>query len=151
MIPPGRRSLLGMILLLTTLGAIAFAIYLSLDPRNYFFHREDDRASWAYDPLHIVFVTGLMLAESGCASGALLLPRPRPIWLRCLIGLLVLVPGALAVTPFVIHMPAHVIVHHLWLWLLIVLLILVTVGSMLRQLLARLRRGRLTGRLSGPA
>src|SRR6266508_2446652 len=147
----GRRQVLGLILLAATLGAIAFTINLSLDPKNYSFHPREGRASWVYDTRHVVLITGLMLAAAVCAGAALFSPRPRAMWLRCLLGLLVLVPWALTVTPFVIHMPLYVLFHHLWVWLLILMLILAALGSMLHQLLLHLRQSRLTGRLSGPA
>ena|SRR5687768_7288053 len=143
-----KRQILGLILLGATSGAIAFTIHLSLDPQNYSLQ---ERASWVYDPQHVLLIIGLMLAEAACAGAALFLPRPRALWLRCLLGLLVLAPWALTVTPFVIHMPRYVLFHHLWVWLLILLLTITALGSIVHQLLPRWRRSRLTGRLSGPA
>ena len=146
-----RRLTLGFLFAAATVGAISFAIYVSLDPKNYYFSLGENRATWVYDPRHVLLMTGLMLAEASCAGAAMFSPLPFAMWLRCLLGLSVLVPWAVTVTPFVLHMPGYVLFHHLWVWLLILMLILVALGTLLHQLLLRVRQGRLTGRLSGPA
>ena len=146
----GRRILV-VAFLGATLGAIGVAIYLSLDPKNYYFGLGQDRADWVYDSRQVLLTSGLMLAEAVCAGAALFSPRPHVLWLRCLLGLLVLVPWALRVTPFVIHMPSYFLFHHLWLWLLVFTLTLACLSSMTRSALLFLRRGRLTNRWSGPA
>jgi hypothetical protein len=142
----GRRQILRLVLLAATLGAIGIAIHLSLDPKNYFSYSSQDRASWVHDTRHVVLINGLMLAEAVCAGAALFSPRPRAMWLRCFLGLIVLAPWALTVTPFVLHMPLYVLFHHLWVWLLILTLIFVALGSMLHQLLMHLRQSRLAAR-----
>jgi hypothetical protein len=147
---PGKQRILGLALLTSTVAAIGFTVYLSLDPKNYFFDLGEHRASWVYDPRHVALITGLMVAEAACAAAAWFSPRPRAMWIRCLLGLLVLVSWALTVTPFVIHMPLYVLLHHLWVWLLVVMLVLVALGSMLRHLLLHMRQSRLTGRIWTP-
>lgn len=146
-----ERRILVVAFLGATAGAIGVAVYLSLDSKNYYFDLGRDRAAWVYDSRHVLLISGLMLAEAVCVGAALFSPRPRVLWLRCLLGLLALVPWALTVTPFVIHMPSYVLFHHLWLWLLVFTLALACLSSMTRNALLGLRRGRLTSRLSGPA
>src|SRR5688500_2668430 len=119
----GTRATPAVALLVATVVAIVFTIYLSLDPRNYHFGLGENRADWVYDPWHVALTTGLMLIEAACAGAALFSPRPRGLWIRCLLILLVFVPWAVTVTPFVIHMPLYFIFHHLWLWLLLAMLI----------------------------
>ena len=146
-----QPTILGLTLLAATVVAIACAIYVSLDPKNYYFSLGEDRTTWVYNLRHVLLITGLMLLEAACAAIALLSPRPRRLWLRCLLSLLVLVPWALTITPFVIHMPLYVLVHHMWLWLLVLALVVVALGSVVHRLILYLRQSRLTGRLSGPA
>ena len=69
------------------------------------------------------------------------------LWLRCLLGLLALVPWALILTPVVIHVPRYVLFHHLWLWLLVFTLVLVGLSSMTRNALLGRRRSHPPGRL----
>jgi len=103
-----KRRLLVAALLGITATAIGVTVYLSLDPKNYYFALGEDPTSWVYDSRHVMLISGLMLVESVCAGAALFSPRPRRLWLRCLLGLLVLVPWALIVTPVVIHVPRYV-------------------------------------------
>src|SRR5262245_32538615 len=105
---PSQRTILGGAFLAATIGAVGVSVYLSLDPKSYYFPLGENRTSWVYDSRHVMLISGLMLVESVCAGAALFAPRPRMLWLRCLLGLLVLVPWALIVTPVVIHVPRYV-------------------------------------------
>ena len=60
------RTIVGWGLCAFTFAAVMFAMYLSLEPGNYFFYREEDRAGWTHDPVHVAFVCGLIVAEAGC-------------------------------------------------------------------------------------
>jgi hypothetical protein len=137
-----RRTRMIIILLfaVATSLAIAYAVRLSLDSGNYFFHRPEARADWVYDLSSVVFVCSLMLAEGFVACLALVASRPQNLWGRCLIGLIVLGPWAVLSTMLVLHMPAYTLFHHLWVWLLVVSLTLVTLGSVARHLFLRFRK-----------
>ena len=148
---PHKHPIPRLVAVVATVAAIGFTIYLSLDPKNYYFSLGQERASWVYEPRHVLLTTGFMLGESVCAGAALFFRPPRALWLRCLLGLFVLGPWALTVTPFVLHMPLYFLFHHVWLWLLIGMLILVALGSISRDVLRHLRRSRLSSHLSGPA
>ena len=124
---------------LATVAAIAETILLSLDPGKYFFYHPADRAKWVYDPAGVAFVCGVMLAEATVLLVALVSPRPRTLWLRALLGLILLGPWALASSLFVLHLPTYVLFHHLWLWALVCGLSLIVVGSLSRSLVHRLR------------
>jgi len=133
------RRIVTAIVALPTLAAIGFAVYLSLDPNNYFFHWPEDRERWVYHPGSVAVVCAFMLAAAALTLLALISPRPRALWLRCLLALTFLGPWALFSTMFVVHMPAYSLFHHLWVWLLVAVLLLVAVGSATKQLYRRLR------------
>lgn len=135
------RKIIILLFAVATSLAIAYVVQLSLDSGNYFFHRPEARAEWVYDLGSVVFVCSLMLAEALVACVALVAFRPRLLWGRCLIGLAVLGPWAVFSTMFVLHMPAHTLFHHLWVWLLVASLTLVTLSSVAWHLLVRLRKG----------
>src|SRR5262245_25671590 len=113
------RARLTAVVLVATASAIGFALYLSLDPDNYFFYNAEDRARWRFSPGHVLLVTGVMLAEALIWCAALLIIRPRRLWLRSLIALFVLIPWGLYTLRYVMHTPVYVHFHHLWLWLVI--------------------------------
>ncbi len=117
-----------------SLVAVAFAVYLSLDPDKYFFYRPEDRAKWVYDPGSVALLCALMLAEAGVACIAVAARRPRVLWLRSLLGLVVLVPWARYSTMFFMHMPFYVLFHHLWVWLLVLMLCIAALGSGMSRL-----------------
>jgi hypothetical protein len=123
-----------------TSGAITLAIDLSLEPGSYFFYSTEDRAAWTYDPGPVAFFCGMMLVSSALTTCALVATRPRSSILRSLIALAIVVPWALLVTPFVIHAPGYMIVHHLWIWFLIAVLSLAALVSSMHRLYSTLRR-----------
>ena len=134
-----------------TLFALAMAVRLSLDPNNYFFYDSADRARWVYDPGSVALVCSVMLVESIVACGIMVLRAPRALWLRCIVGLALLTPWACFSTMDVVHMPAYFLLHHLWVWLLVLALFVGGLCSGIAQALAWFTtRGRLTIRSSGP-
>jgi hypothetical protein len=136
------RARLVAVVLVATAGALGFALYLSLDPDNYFFYTAEDRARWQFSFGHVLLVCGIMLAEAVIWGVALLSTRPKHLWVRSLIALLVLVPWGLYTIQFVMHTPVYVHFHHLWLWLVILSLAVTAVasGTMHAVSIARVRR-----------
>ena len=135
------RKIIILLFAVATSLAIAYAVRLSLDSGNYFFRRPEARADWVYDLGSVVLVCSIMLAEALVACVALVASRPRLLWCRCLIGLVVLGPWAVLSTLLVVHMPAYALFHHLWVWLLVASLTLVTLCSAAWHLFVRLRKG----------
>jgi hypothetical protein len=111
-----------------TLAAIGFAVYLGLAPgaSSYQFGDRTD------DPRPVVLVCLLMTAEAFAAGIALFARRPRLLWVRCAIGLSVLLPWAFFSTMFFVHAPEYVVFRHLWSWSLVLLLILSGTWSAIR-------------------
>ena len=136
---PRTRKTISVIGVAATFAAVAFDVHLSLDPDQYFYYGHQERADWQYNPANVAFVATFMLAAGSLAFGALAVPRPRALWLRCMIALAVLVPWGLFSSMFVLHMPSYVLFHILWVWSLIALLILIGVSSLIRQAYTRLR------------
>lgn len=135
------RKVIAAVVGLATMAAVGFALYLSFDPDKYFFYKPEDRASWVYQPGSVIFVCSVMMAEAAFLLMALIAPRPRSLWLRCLLGLIILGPWALVPTMFVLHMPWYTLFHHAWVWTLVIALVLVAASSGLRQLYLRTRFG----------
>lgn len=135
------RKAVTAILVLAAIAAVTFAVHLSLNPDNYFFYHPEDRATWVYHPSSVAFVCSIMFVEVAVAWAAVVIPRPRALWLRSVIGLAILGPWAYISTMVVVHMPAYTLFHHLWVWLLVMLLAVVAVGSAARQLYFRLSSG----------
>ena len=127
---------------LLTVVAIGLAVFVSLDPRHYFFYRAEDRAAWTYDLANVALVGTIMLAAAAIVTAALIAPRPQSIAVRCVLALLLLVPWAFYSTAFVVHVPGYILVHHLWVWLLIVILLLVALGPLAHFLVVVFRRRR---------
>ncbi len=135
-----RRAVIATVAL-ATLAAVAFDIYLSLDPNKYFFYSPEDRQEWVYSTTSVAFVCLTMIAEAALALAAFVLRRPRALWLRCLFALILLAPWALFSTMFVIHMPGYTLFHHLWVWLVTLSLAVVAICSAARRLYLRWRGG----------
>ena len=135
------RKVVVLLFALATVTSVAYAVHISLNPDYYFFRRLGDRANWTYDPGSVAFVCGVMLVEALVACLAIMASRPKALWLRCLMGLLLLGPWSLFSTMLVVHMPGYTLFHHLWVWLLVFVLIVAGVASSIRQLYLRLRGG----------
>jgi len=123
-----RSQVITVVVAMMALFASANAVRLSLDPNQYFFYAPEDRAAWECAPGHVAFVCSVMLAEAALFWGVLVSPRPV-LWVRCAIGLVVLVPWALLSTMVVVHAPGYVLFHHLWVWLLVGLLAIAAFAS----------------------
>lgn len=137
------RSTIALLFALATLAAIAYTVHLSLGPQHYFFRNPEDRASWLHEPSNVALVCGVMLIEAAVACLAMVATRPKQLWARCLIGLLLLGPWALFSTMLVVHVPGYILFHHLWVWLLVLVLTISLSGSIIRQLYFRIRKDRL--------
>jgi hypothetical protein len=135
------RKIVVLLFALAALAAISCAIYLSLNPDYFYFRNPEDRASWAYPSSSVAFVCGVMLVEALVACLAVVANRPRALWFRCLLGLLLIGPWSFFSTMFVVHMPGYILFHHLWVWLLVLVVALVGITSAIRQLYLRLRGG----------
>ena len=125
-----------------TTAAIGLAVFVSLDPNYYFFYRMEDRAAWTYDLANVALFGTIMLLAAAIATAALVAPRPRLLAIRGILALLLLVPWAMYLTPYVIHLHGYIVVHHLWVWLLIVILVVASIGSFTRFLILAIRAKR---------
>ena len=119
---------------------IGYSIYVSLDPDMYFHYGPEHRARWEYDAGEVALVTGVMLVAALIATAALISPRPRWLWVRCCVALLLLIPWGLYAIQVAMHMPVYVLYHHVWVWLLIVVLTLTALVSGARQIWISIRR-----------
>ena len=127
------RKIIVLLSIAITLSAIAFAVHLSLDPANYFFRNPADRAKWVYHPGSVAFVCSIMLIEALVACFALVATRPRALWVRCLLAFALLGPWAFVSSLIVVHMPAFVLFHHLWVWSIVALLFFTAVWARFRR------------------
>jgi hypothetical protein len=114
---------------LTTLAAVSFDVYLSLDPDNYFHYGPEDRQQWVYPAGLVALTCALMVVEMAIAVAALMLKRPRALWLRCLLALALLGPWALFSTMLIMHGATFIVFQTLWVWLLTLTLAATAIGS----------------------
>lgn len=135
------RKIIILLFAVATVAAIAYAMHLSLNPGYYFFYKPEDRASWVHDPEDVALVCAVMLMESAVACGAFVANRPKPLWGRCTIALLVLGPWSFLSTMYVVHMPGYILFHHVWVWLLVLILAVCLVSSIIRRLVLRVHAG----------
>ena len=124
-----NRAWLAAVIFAAGLGAVGFVVFLSLDPDSYFFYTPEARAAWTFSPGHVAMVCGIMIAEAAIWGAALISTRPRYLWLRSLLALVLLVPWGLFTVQIVMHAPRYVHFHHLWLWLVILSLVVAAIAS----------------------
>jgi hypothetical protein len=124
--PPNaiRALFLGM-----ALTAIAATIVLSLNPKNYFFYRIEDRDKWTYPLTGVALIVALMLVETALTYLVFTARRPRLLWIRALLGLLILGPWGLFVAMWIVHAPLFYLLHIVYVWLLIAITTLALVVS----------------------
>jgi hypothetical protein len=119
---------------------VALAGWLSLDPAHYYHSSPAHRANWEVDLPHVLMFLGFMLVESFVAAFALALRWPLRFTVRCALSATVLILWAMVMLPSVIHMPAYVLVHHVWLSLLLFVVVLALIMATLRGLWAAVVR-----------
>ena len=128
-------------LAIASLLFIALAGWLSLDPAHYHHSSPEHRANWKIDLPHVLMFCAFMLVEALVAAFALALRRPLRFTVRCALSATALILWALVMLPSVIHMPAYVLVHHVWLFILLFVIVLALILATLRGLwLTFLRR-----------
>jgi hypothetical protein len=113
---------------------IALAGWLSLDPAHYHHSTPEHRVAWEVDLPHVLMFCGFMLVESIVAAFALALRRPLRFTVRCALSATALILWAMVILPSVMHMPAYVLVHHVWLFLLLFVVVLALILATLRGL-----------------
>ena len=132
------RKITALLFALVAIAVVAFDVYVSLNPDHYYFRTPEDRADWTYDPGGVAFVCAVILAEAAIVCLAIVARRPKFLWIRSFIALLLLGPWSIFSTLFVVHMPGYILLHHLWVWLLVLALIVVGAVSAIRHLYNRL-------------
>src|SRR6266850_3938284 len=139
-----HRARLTVVVVAAAAGAVGFVVFLSLDPDSYFFYTPEDRAARTFSPWHVALVCCVMVAEAVIWAAALISRRPKFLWLRSLLALIVLVPWGLFTIQIAMHAPRYVRFHHLWLWFVILSLVIAAIasGTMHAISLARQRRAR---------
>lgn len=109
-------------LCLATVLMLGATLYLSLDPRYYFFHDDARRAAWAWKPAGVLLMLAIIVLEAAVVAAVIALKRPAALWLRAVFALLLMLPWAFMSSMFVVHAPGYLMLHILWCWLLVLLL-----------------------------
>jgi hypothetical protein len=124
--------------------AITLTIVLSLNPKNYFFHHFEDRSKWTYPIGGVALIVALILVETFLTYLVFTKRRPRLLWTRAFLALLILGPWGSYVAMWVVHVPMFYLLHIVYVWLLIAIIALALVVSLAqtarRWFLARQRR-----------
>jgi hypothetical protein len=103
------------------LTAITVTIVVSLNPRNYFYYRLEDREKWTYPLAGVALIVALILLETALTYLVFTARRPSLLWIRALLGLLILGPWGFFVAMWVVHAPMFYLLHIVYVWLLIVI------------------------------
>jgi len=98
-----NRAWLTVTVFATALGAVGFVVFLSLDPNSYFFYTPEARAAWTFSPGHVAMVCGIVVAEAAIWGAAFISTRPKYLWLRSVLALILLVPWGLFTVQIVMH------------------------------------------------
>jgi hypothetical protein len=125
---------------IATLLAVGFAFYLSLDPERYFRYSSQSPADWRWDPVNVAIVCAVMIAEGAFACLLMVAAKPTSLAVRCLGGLVLLVPWSIMSLFASMHMPQYVLFHHLWVLGLTLMVALVFSFSLAVEVYRRLRR-----------
>jgi hypothetical protein len=128
------------VFVVTTLLAVGFAFYLSLDPGRYFRYSSQSPADWRWDPLNVAIVCAVMAAEGAFACLLMVAAKPASLALRCLGGLVVLVPWSVMSLFASMHMPQYVLFHHLWVCALTLIVALMLIMLLTAATYRRIRR-----------
>ena len=125
-----RSNLIRALFLGVALTAITMTIVASLNPKNYFFYRPEDREKWTYPLAGVALIIALMLLETALTYCVLTARRPRLLWIRALVGLLILGPWGCFVAMWVVHAPVFYHLHIMYVWLLLAITAVALVVSL---------------------
>lgn len=126
-------------LCLATVLMLGATLYLSLDPRYYFFHDDARRAAWAWKPAGVLLMLAVIALEAAVVAAVIALKRPAALWLRAIFALLPMLPWAFVSSMFVMHAPGYLMLHILWCWLLVIVLVTMLVMSLAVAVWRRLK------------
>jgi hypothetical protein len=112
-----------------TLIVIGFAIYISYDLDYYFFYNRSDRSSWIHPSANVLLFCTFIIVEAAILAMIIVSPKPKRLWFRGIIGMILLIPWVCYSTMFVVHMPGYILIHHLWAWLITLVVIFVSLFS----------------------
>ena len=94
-------------------------VVLSLDPDRYFrYSHEASNPPWRHPTRAVILLSALALVETVAVTLALARRGP-PLALRAGVALILLLPLALLLSPWVLHSPEFYLFHLLWLYLLV--------------------------------
>jgi hypothetical protein len=126
----GRPKATRALFLGVALTAITVTLVASLNPKNYFFYRLEDRDKWTYPLAGVALILAFILLETAFTYLLFTARRPRLLWIRALLGLLILGPWGFFVAMWVVHAPMFYLLHIAYVWLLIAITALALVVSL---------------------
>lgn len=134
-----------------SLVVAGLVIRSSFDPSQYFRYGDGIDRPFVYPAGSVALVVAVTLLEGVLLSGILRPWRPGWSWRRPLIALFLFLPWLGVNGLFVMHGPGYLMIHHLWLFALVVSLVVVLLVSvLLRAILGeRSRRGSPLPRAAG--
>ena len=124
---------------LCALAVIGLAIYISYDLEYYFFRHQSDQGNWQHPTANVMLFCTFILVEGIVLSLILTAPLPTRLWVRGIIGSIVLIPWVYYSTLFVLHMPGYILIHHLWAWVITFITAVVSLISAIAHAKSTLR------------
>ncbi len=114
-----------------------YAVYLSLDPANYFHYDPEQHDAWHYHPLQVAVTCAMIIVEGLIAALALLATQPRSPMLRIGIALALFIPWTFLLSLTAMHSPMHHMAHIIWAWILTLVLAIAGIRVVAQRLVSR--------------
>ncbi len=133
---PRSRMALASVIAAATCITVGYAVYLSLDPENYFHYDPEGRDAWHYHPLHVAVTCAMIIVEGFIAALALLATRPRSPLLRIGIALALFTPWTFLLSLSALHSPMHHMAHIVWTWILTLVLAIAGIRVVAQRLVS---------------
>lgn len=97
-------------------------VLLSLDPDRYFrYSHEESNPPWSHPTRAVVLLSAMALVETLVVTVALARRSPPRLALRAGAALVLLLPLALLLSPWVMHSPEYFLWHLAWVYLLVII------------------------------
>jgi hypothetical protein len=132
--------------MLVAVGGVAAAVWFTIDsfnPEHYFrYAHRATQEPWSHPTGAVVLVALFTVLEAWLFYVVFHERRESSIWMRALIGLIILAPWCVFITMFVMHAPGFILLHARWVWSLLLVLVVIFVvsgsGALMRARQARM-------------
>lgn len=122
MSPDTRLGIARICVLASVGGVIVWILVVSLNRETYFHYRFQDRTRWEYPLVGVLVIVIATIIEGAISYWVLARKSPGRVWMRALVGLLVVGPWGWLLGIAIMHAPGFYFVHVRWAWALVLVL-----------------------------